>query len=407
MKIFIILLMSVCCLTIQAQNDENFKYMRSSLCIMMVEHPELEFNAEIENVFRNMKIPNRFNSHDLGVRVIRFANDDNQQRNIELFANNQQVAKRMVAKWFGRNKQTGTFDTELLRERGHYAATKIDVNSARMQARGVALLEDMGEHLIGHTYWVVNDVKYVNHSNFASNVKNGMVALGGVTDMVSDVASSKKGSELSLASSSDKALSFMDNIKGFRVKITSYLFRLKWNEEVANTFYTQYYTEDASGDFNKKAAFRGLSGLFTLEYVGQTTSTSSKTSMSKKNTKEDMIEKVCTRALDKNLADLQHEYAEFRIKAPLVSTEPLKVYIGMKEDVTPKRRYEVLEVQEDQEGRHSYKRVGVIKPMENKIWDNRFMADEEGTVESQLDGTLFEKVSGGEFLPGMLVREMK
>ena len=120
-----------------------------------------------------------------------------------------------------------------------------------------------------------------------------------------------------------------------------------------------------------------------------------------------MIEKVCTRALDKNLADLQHEYAEFRIKAPLVSTEPLKVYIGMKEDVTPKRRYEVLEVQEDQEGRHSYKRVGVIKPMENKIWDNRFMADEEGTVESQLDGTLFEKVSGGEFLPGMLVREMK
>ena len=79
----------------------------------------------------------------------------------------------------------------------------------------------------------------------------------------------------------------------------------------------------------------------------------------------------------------------------------------MKEDVTEKSRFEVLEVVKDEEGRTSYKRVGVIRPVKGKIWDNRYMADAEGSAESQLDGTLFERVSGSDFLPGYLIRETK
>ena len=109
----------------------------------------------------------------------------------------------------------------------------------------------------------------------------------------------------------------------------------------------------------------------------------------------------------KNLADLQHEYSEFRIKAPLVTTEPLKAYVGMKEDITEKSRFEVLEVVQDEEGRTTYNRVGMIRPVKGKIWDNRYMADEEGSAEAKLDGTLFERVSGSDFQPGMLIRESK
>jgi hypothetical protein len=35
------------------------------------------------------------------------------------------------------------------------------------------------------------------------------------------------------------------------------------------------------------------------------------------------------------------------------------------------------------------------------------MASEEGSIESQLDATYFEKVSGGEFYKGYLIREIK
>lgn len=401
-KLLIIFALGLMVQTSFAQDDENYKYMRGSLCIMMVEHPTLEFNDQIEKVFESMPIPNRFNSHDLGVRVLSFPNNDDQVANLKIFSNENQLAKRIVSKWFGRNKHTGSFNTDLLRERGHYSATKIDVKAAMAQQRGMAVLEDMGENLIGHTYWVVNDIRYVNQSNFFKSVK----------DVASAAVSAKGNGTSSLEATlgidfEDTAMDLLDNIKGFRVKITSHLFRLKWDEETSNTFYSQYYTETPEEDTDKVSGFKEDNNLFSMEYVGSVTSTSSKTSVLGVTTNEQMIRKVCTRALDKNIADLQHKFADFRIKAPLISIEPLKAYVGMKEDINEKSRYEVLEAVPDDRGVTTYKPVGIIKPIKGKIWDNRFMADEEKTTEAALDGTYFEVVSGKGFYPGMLIRETK
>lgn len=400
--------------TVQAQRDQNFKYMRGSLCMMMVEHPTLLYNKEVETVFKEMPIPERFNNHDLGVRTIRFFNDDDQLKNIQLFGQKQQLAKRLVSKWFDRKKETGAFDTELLRERGHYSATKTDVRLAALQQRSTSILEDLGENLIHHTYWVVNDIKYVNQGNFLGSVKDvavvGSSLMGTASDLkhtVTDKGSSQSGRDKRNETTANSTLGFMDKFKGFRLKVTSYLFRLKWDDEVANTFYLNYYTENPEEEKDKVQGFQADTNLFQLEYVGSVENTSTKMSFAGTKTEEDIVRKVCIRALDKNLADLQHEFSDFRIKAPLVTTEPLKAYIGMKEDVTEKSRFEVLEVISDEEGRTTYKRVGVIRPIKGKIWDNRYMADAEGTVESQLDGTLFERVSGGDFQPGYLIRETK
>ena len=401
-KLFIILALGLMAQTSFAQDDENFKYMRGSLCIMMVEHPTLEFNDQIEKAFESMPIPNRFNSHDLGVRVLSFPNNDDQVANLKIFSNENQLAKRIVSKWFGRNKNTGSFNTDLLRERGHYSATKIDVKAAMAQQRGMAVLEDMGENLIGHTYWVVNDIRYVNQGNFFKSLKD-------VAGAAVSVAGNKTTSleETLGIDFEDTAMGLLDNIKGFRVKITSHLFRLKWDKEISNTFYSQYYTETPDEEADKVSEFKQDNNLFSMEYVGSVTSTSSKTSISGVTTNEQMIRKVCTRALDKNIADLQHKFADFRIKAPLINIEPLKAYVGMKEDINEKSRYEVLEAVPDERGVTTYKRVGIIKPIKGKIWDNRFMADEEKTTEAALDGTYFEVVSGKDFYPGMLIRETK
>ena len=401
-KLIIMLTLGLMTQICHAQDDENFKYMRGSLCIMMVEHPTLEFNDQIEKVFEKVPIPNRFNSHELGVRVLSFPNNDDQLANLKIFSNENQLAKRIVAKWFGRNKNTGAFNIDLLKERGHYSATKIDVKGAMAQQRGMAVLEDLGENLIGHTYWVVNDIQYVNQGNFFKSVKD-------VANITKEVAGNKTTSleETLGIDFEDSAVGLLDKVKGFRVKITSHLFRLKWDEQTSNTFYSEYYTENPEEDANKVNGFKGDKDLFKMEYVGSVTSTSSKTSVSGVTTNEQMIRKVCTRALDKNIADLQHEFAEFRIKAPLISVEPLKAYVGMKEDINEKSRYEVLEAVPDERGVTTYKRVGLIKPIKGKIWDNRFMADEEKTTEAALDGTYFEIISGKDFYPGMLIRETK
>ena len=171
-KLFLTILGILAVQAALAQTDESQKYMRGSLCMMMVEHPTLEYNKDIEQVFEKMDIPERFNSHDLGVRIIRFANDKDQQANITIFAKDNQLGKKFVSKWFGRNKKTGAFNIDLVKERGNYNATKADVENALRQHRGLSILEDAGENLIGHTYWVVNDVKYVNQGNFFKGMKD-------------------------------------------------------------------------------------------------------------------------------------------------------------------------------------------------------------------------------------------
>ena len=78
-----------------------------------------------------------------------------------------------------------------------------------------------------------------------------------------------------------------------------------------------------------------------------------------------------------------------------------------KEGVTEKSKFEVLEAELSKEGKMTYKRVGVIQPKENLIWDNRYMASEEQAYGSDFGFTTFRKVSGGDFYPGMLIREIK
>lgn len=405
--IILFLLMSGIFSLASAQNDTAYKYDRGSLCMIMIEHPNYAFNKEIAYVFSKMDIPKRFNDHNLGVHIVRFAEDKyhkDQIENIKSFTKQVNLGNKFVAKWFNRNKKTGCFNMDLIKERGNYNATIIDVNLAKSQTRKLSILEDAGENLISHTYLVMHDITYINKADRMQTISNVLA----VTSMVAQSVYTIKGDDemaASLGDLSNATQDILENIKGFRVKVTSYLFRLNWNDTIAQEFYSQMYTESPN-DNNKIEKFKN-SDLFKLEYVGSVTNTSSTTSFYGIKTGEEMITKVCTRALDKNIADLQHEFADFRIKAPLISTSPIQAYIGMKEDINANSRYEVLEKVTDTDGNISYKTVGVIKPIKDKIWDNRCMASLENTDESKLKATEFKQVSGGTLLPGMLIREIK
>lgn len=391
-----------------AQQEEDFRYMRGSLCMMMVENPLSEFKPEIKAIYEKMEIPNRFNDHRFGkVRVIKFPNRTDMEKNLEVFAQENQLAKRLVSKWFGHNRPYDPFSTDLLRERGLDNATVIDIRGAMRTVRGKARLEDMGENLISHTYWVVTDFEYKNHKSFFTTLtdvikvaEGGMKVYAGGLDQLDTMLKNENGAGEALSS-------LFDEYSGYKMIATSYLFRLKWNEETASIFYMDYYTEDSQNDRDKLTAYKDNRSLFTMEYVGKVVNTSTKMSVFGLKTKEELIAKICTRALDKNLAELQHKFSDFRIKAPLVSTRPLKAYVGMKEDISMKSRYEVLLPMEDERGITTYKRIGIIKPIKGKIWDNQFMAKLENTSASSIDATYFEKVSGGDFAPGMLIREIE
>ena len=397
--------------------DSLFLYRRGSIYSIMISHRDLMFENEIEAAFSEMPVPDKYNDHGLGKKIfytsenklkiknldehtgfmVNRSSDKSRMNEYDHFLQNQYIASRLVAKWFHRKKSTGVCDMELVKERGYNNASEADKRLAAMSVRKDAVLQDAGEELIGSTFVLINDICYIDRSS-GSSVVGGLIS-----------AAIKTGNALHGNNTMDqKDLGdVIASYKGFNVKIKTYLYRLVWDEEISSSFYRNVYTEKP--DDAKKENFENMRGDFSLVYLGMQESSGKDISFMGINESEPqvMVLKACRRALDENVANLQKNFEVFKIKTPLNSIDPIKCEIGLKEGITEKSRFEVLEAIMDDNGHVDYKRVGVIRPVKDKIWDNRFMAVEECAENATLGFTTFEKVSGSDFYPGMLVREMK
>lgn len=399
-----------------AQETTNTKYRRSSLYTMLVTHPTDKFSGDIQDVFITMPTPDKFDNHDLNVKTVSSAytqkvrNSDTfcEWSTLTRFLDTNAIARRMVAKWFNRNKPTGTFDMNLIARRGHYNASELDLQLAKATVRGTGLLADAGEELIGNTFIMINDIRYVDKEERG---KMWGAILQGVGEIAGTVVGGEAGE--SITSLGNTAQEIANNIAGFRVIVTSYLYRLEWNDNMSNTFYQNYYTNKQAPDTTKILTFARDNTTFTLKYIGHQVVDSGKTSMNGVEAatndalKSEMIRKVCTRALDNSIVELQKKHEEFKVKVPILKVEPyISAQIGLKEGLTSKSKFEVLEQSVDANGRTLYKRIGTVKP-DGKIWDNRYMAAEEKADGAELKETRFKKTSGGNFYPGLLLREVK
>lgn len=385
-----------------AQETEA-QYRRSSIYSVLVNHTDQQYASEIKEAFLQIPVPDKFNDHNLSVKVLNMdkklagAGKEKENEEITHFLQDNNVASRLVARWFNRDYFTGECNMELVKERGLYNATEFDKQLANRSARGVAMLQDAGEDLIGNTFVIVNDIRYVDKNK-------GAKVAGGLLKALGTIAAVYTGTNLD--DLTDNLGDMIESIKGFKVKINTFLYRLDWTDEQATLFYQEQYA--VNPDVEKHDKFEAARGTYKLKYVGKVESSGGTTSFMGINEDEPilMVRKACQRAIDENVVDLQRNYEEFRTKSPLVTVEPLTAYIGMKEGVTAKTKFEVLEAVEMENGSIKYNRVGVIEPIPNLIWDNRFMAEEEGAIGATLGCTTFRKVSGKNFAKGMLIKEM-
>jgi len=387
----------------QEENEAN-DYRRSSLYSVMVNHTDQKYAEEIKDAFLDMEVPDKYNDHNLSVKVLdmekklKGARSDQESQIITDFLNTNKVASRLVAKWFNRDAFTGQCDVELVKERGMYNASEFDKEMAARSQRARALLEDAGEELIGNTFVLVNDIRYVDKAQKAKGFATALRAIGQVAGAFTGV---------NVSDLTDNLGDMLESIKGFKVRINTFLYQLVWDEETSANFYQNHYS--GKPDEAKRKAFDAGRGAYKLKFAGKVESKGNSTSFMGINESQPqiMVLKACTRAIDENIADLSHEVEAFRVRVPLLSSEPITAPIGMKEGVQKDSRFEVLEVNEDPaSGKRTYKRVGVIQPISNLIWDNRFMAVEEGATGATLGMTTFKKISGGDFYPGMLIREI-
>jgi len=413
----ILLLFVIACLNIgfvagqKVENDklQDIKYRRSSLHTILLESDRFPCKDTVVAAYYKAPFPDKYNNHDVGDKSFNpksyGINGDTTSTNLPLIIDkyfiDKKVANLMVAKWFNRDED-GSFNMDLIGERGSYNASEMQAKIAANSARGLASLSDAGEELIGNTFVVVSKLNFISNEIPAKvlyeTAKYGASKLPGLAQTIA-----LKAAEIAY----NKAR------EGYSVWTTSYLYKLVWNDSIAATFYSELWMDKSNIDPAKKEMFDN-SDLFKLQFVGSEKSRSLVTgSFKEMRSAERLVEIATIRTIDNVYAKLQKKFDVFKTKTPLYTGEPITAKIGLKEGLDGGDKFEVLEQVIDKEGRTKYVRKGTIKVDGKQIWDNRYLAGQEETDDSTaavnttpvLDRTFFKGGKG--FYPGMLIRQIR
>lgn len=432
----IALLCSTALLAQEAEKKTVSRYFRNALTNMMVYHAEDEFGYDVYQIFSDLPPFDKYDRNDVGLHVIdnskvygvtgkqsgglhrqtyggsMILTSDEKQANADAMLellNRADIGKRIVAKWFnltGETLQDAHFDTRLIEQRSDYNASQLEADKARMTVGGATSLLDVSTELISHSFVLVSDMTYITAENRADATKATFGVIGSVFDALSGGNVGKRIAE-DVGNISDK-------FTGFKVMTHSYLFQLVWNDSIADIFYDRYFT--AQPDAERIQAFLDDNSSFRLIYLGTESANYEKTKLVGKYSREDLLQMITVRSIDNNIAKLQKRFEAFRVKAPITEIEydkkghpvGFRAQIGEKEGIEDNMKFEVLECR-IVKGHIEYRRIALLRPVKNHIWDNRFNALIENDSDGEIRGTLFKldsKSNPAEIVPGMLIRQI-
>lgn len=425
----------------QKSADKGEKYRRSSLCSYLIDDAAMPKIDTIKQAFLSAPIPIKYNDHNVDERIFAldvenltaeqkaaFAEhqakysvkvkkkggfgsvvksvgnavvnemaggksvlvDDQSKEDIEVamyhYLLENDISKQLFDKWF--IDEYGDFTDAIMRERGLFDASTVDIQTAKGSLGGESLLATAGEDLVKNTFVVASRFRYMSKDEviaeaqrFAQSTKSGLGSVAGELGGL--------GAKAVLGD-------------GYYVVITSYLYQLIWDEEVMAKLYDLW---DQKEEYD-------AADFFELKYIGSETARAGvRAGMFSNKPEEELIRIATINSTDAVLAKLEKKYEVFRTKTPLVIDEngKLAAHIGTKEDLKDGDKFEVLERRINAKtNKEEYKKVGEIKVAKGKIWDNIYMAtdNEDATTDSNgLTATLFEG-DPKKFYSGLLIRQL-
>lgn len=415
----------------QIKKQAMEQYRRSSLCMIMLEDPNLDASIAgvVKDAFLNNPMPSKYNEHGIDKSLCTFSFNDIKVTDEdkaaydkltgkkpqsasaaiakEAFAKilaldplkdeapyvahkylqDKALAKKAMEKWF--NVDAGKFNLDLLRERVAWNATEAEKAAAADASTGRAaldyIMDNGGEEIIGNTFIPVTRFRYMSADDLATEVT-------AYAQIVASLIPIPQAQQAAMVAA-NAAGAVIKAIGGYFVHTTTYLYRLKWNEEIFNSIGA------TGGDLEK---FNALN-CFELEFVG---AESAHTSVAqKKYSNEEAIKRATTRAMDKVLAKLEKKYEVFRTKTPLATITPtMTANIGTKECVSKGDKYELLiRVIDPKTNKESYKSVGKITV---ETVGNNMGEDNDDDKASTDTFTTFKGKAPKNATAGMLIRQL-
>ncbi len=384
------------------------EYRKSSVYSILIQHSGQKYVDDIREVYFRSPLSDKFCDHSLSVvaletDAVKYEN----VRRISDFLERNNVARRLVAKWFDRDRVDGTFSMDLLARRGFYEAGVREQEVSSMLKRGSAMLEDASQEMIGNTFVVVYDIIYIDKEEKAQKAKAVLGVAASLLRIVGAVAGNTDVRDVANTAAvvTTVAALVSDMIAGFRVKICAHLYQLEWNSRVAEEFYASCWSDRGAPDAARAQRWNELDGLFKLKYIASSEVASGETVARGLYSPNDVIRKVVNRTMNLSVAKLQKDNEVFRVKVPVSEVGGSKIFapVGKKEGVEAGDRFEVLEMKLDAGGTARYIRRGVVQAV--NVWDNRYMSADEGAENADLMKTEFRQVSGSGIYPGMILRQ--
>ena len=345
-------------------------YDRNSLTIIGLKSDN-PLSAKIAQIIDTVKVEEKFYENGIGFRNIPYdvtislfdkpQQDKVFKTDLVKLLNDHSVGQRIVGKWF--NRQTdGTFNTEVLKERGIYNSDDSDLSIASSSKRGESALMDAGLGLVGHSYVLV-----LGFSN--------LMTMEQFYDQSEAAPEARK----------------MNGVKG---DLIGSLYKLDFNDSVSTVFFQDMWIDKAANDSKQKTArFEGntfpLVPVKNLVMPMQATQYNAGQSLAPKvqKTQDELLRDLVNNSMTNILNHLTFQVADFKVKAQIYKTNPIAVKIGKKEGLGFDQRYFVYENRQTRRGEKYSSRRGVVKSMS--------VADNRSVTSGETEPSYFYQIAGG------------
>jgi hypothetical protein len=338
------------------------KYNRSALTIMILDNHNPYMNY-LSRAASGIIVPDKYDNNMLSTRVLK-ANPRTPE-GIKKALIEQKIPNKIIAKWYDRDK-SGRFHMDVIFNRGMYNATADDLKIALSSKKGIAMLKDAGEKLVNNSYIMLLEFTNIQNVSKTNSKKNGYTA-----------------------------------------DVTAYFYRINFNDSIINIFYNDLWINDDDSEATiaqKKAKFDKMN--FPLDFVIAVKGTADGTQWNKGEslapprqlTKEELFQKLINTGISSTLFQVERKIEDFRLKAPLYGTKPLKSKVGAKEGLKSDYRFFVIDLKQKKNGNLKAIRKGVVRV--KKVGNNKTVINQNSKIY-----TTFYQVAGRHLEPGMVLQQ--
>ena len=345
------------------------EYDRNSVTYLGIDFAE-QFSGQACAQLAKLAVPDKFYDNSVEPNVLSASNQRDafsvmtglvkrlsDQKVTDLLQQNK-IGQKIIAKWFNRQPD-GTFNVNLLKERGMFNANDADFTVASASKRGESALMDMGLGLINKSYVVVFDF-------------DQLMTMQQVYDKQETPADKR-------------------NMNGFRATVNAYVYKLNFNDSVAAYFFQDYWTSTPSQA--KASAFEAAKFPFIpvqhiqREVMGTQYNPGHTLAPKVQKTSDELLQLLIQAANQSVIDEVEKKNDDFRVKAYVSAVKPIAAKIGKKEDLKFDQRYFVYENRERKDGSVVSERRAVVKAM--KVVDNRKVTT------GDTEPSLFYQIAGG------------